>query len=43
LISSVVFDAMQEVISSICAPFGAVLRIVIFRKTGCQAMVEYPL
>ena len=33
---------LQDVISAICAPHGNVLRIVIFRKNGVQAMVEYP-
>ena len=33
----------QEVLHTICSPNGQVLRIVIFRKNGIQAMVEYPL
>lgn len=33
----------QEVLHTICSPSGQVLRIVIFRKNGIQAMVEYPL
>jgi len=33
----------QEVLHTICSPNGQVLRIVIFRKNGTQAMVEYPL
>jgi len=33
---------LQEVINAICASYGNVLRIVIFRKNGVQAMVEYP-
>ncbi len=27
---------------TICTPSGQVLRIVIFKKNGVQAMVEYP-
>lgn len=30
-----------DVIHQICAPSGKVLRIVIFKKNGCQAMVEF--
>jgi hypothetical protein len=33
----------QEVLHTICSPSGQVLRIVVFRKNGMQAMVEYPL
>jgi hypothetical protein len=33
----------QEVLHTICSPSGQVLRIVIFKKNGVQAMVEYPL
>jgi hypothetical protein len=33
----------QEVLHTICSPSGQVLRIVIFKKNGMQAMVEYPL
>jgi len=33
----------QEVLHTICSPSGQVLRIVIFKKNGTQAMVEYPL
>lgn len=33
----------QKVIESICKDSGEVQRIVIFRKRGVQAMVEYPL
>jgi hypothetical protein len=33
----------QEVLHTICSPNGQVLRIVIFKKNGIQAMVEYPL
>ncbi|KDR13299.1 Heterogeneous nuclear ribonucleoprotein L, partial [Zootermopsis nevadensis] len=32
-----------EVLHTICSPSGQVLRIVIFKKNGIQAMVEYPL
>ncbi|UYV74984.1 HNRNPLL [Cordylochernes scorpioides] len=32
-----------DVINTICTPNGKVLRIVIFKKNGVQAMVEYPL
>jgi heterogeneous nuclear ribonucleoprotein L len=31
----------QEVIYTICHPHGNVLRIVIFKKNGVQAMVEF--
>ncbi|KAK8774294.1 hypothetical protein V5799_011172 [Amblyomma americanum] len=31
-----------DVIHTICTPSGKVLRIVIFKKNGVQAMVEYP-
>jgi heterogeneous nuclear ribonucleoprotein L len=31
----------QEVIYTICHPHGTVLRIVIFKKNGVQAMVEF--
>jgi hypothetical protein len=33
----------QEVLHTICSSSGQVLRIVIFKKNGIQAMVEYPL
>ncbi|KAJ9588341.1 hypothetical protein L9F63_018267, partial [Diploptera punctata] len=33
----------SEVLHTICSPSGQVLRIVIFKKNGVQAMVEYPL
>lgn len=33
----------QDVMHTICSPYGQVLRIVIFKKNGVQAMVEYPL
>jgi RRM-like domain len=32
---------LQEVIYTICHPHGSVLRIVIFKKNGVQAMVEF--
>src|SRR5699024_7047471 len=32
---------LQEVIHQICSPSGKVLRIVIFKKNGIQAMVEF--
>lgn len=34
---------LQDVLYTICNPCGPVQRIVIFRKNGVQAMVEYPL
>jgi hypothetical protein len=34
---------LQEVLHTISAPSGQVQRIVIFKKNGVQAMVEYPL
>jgi len=33
---------LQEVLHTISAPSGQVQRIVIFKKNGVQAMVEYP-
>lgn len=33
---------MQDVLYTICNNCGPVQRIVIFRKNGVQAMVEYP-
>lgn len=33
----------QDVLYTICNNCGPVQRIVIFRKNGVQAMVEYPL
>ncbi|XP_048786248.1 LOW QUALITY PROTEIN: heterogeneous nuclear ribonucleoprotein L [Lagopus muta] len=35
--------SLQDVLYTICNPCGPVQRIVIFRKNGVQAMVEYPL
>lgn len=35
------FMYQQEVIYTICHPHGTVLRIVIFKKNGVQAMVEF--
>lgn len=32
----------QDVLYAVCNPVGNVLRIVIFRRNGIQAMVEYP-
>lgn len=36
------FSVLQEVLHTISAPSGQVQRIVIFKKNGVQAMVEYP-
>lgn len=36
------FSLFQEVLHTICYPHGQVHRIVIFKKNGVQAMVEYP-
>ena len=33
---------LQDVIRTICSPYGFVQRIVIFRKNGLQVLVEYP-
>lgn len=33
---------MQDVLYTVCNPIGNVLRIVIFKRNGIQAMVEYP-
>ena len=33
----------QDVMHTICSPYGQVQRIVIFKKSGMQSMVEYPL
>ncbi|NWT63103.1 HNRPL protein, partial [Erythrocercus mccallii] len=35
-------DDARDVLYTICNPCGPVQRIVIFRKNGVQAMVEYP-
>ena len=32
----------QDVMHTICSPYGKVVRIVIFKKNGLQTMVEYP-
>lgn len=32
---------LQDVIHQICTPYGKVLRVVIFKKNGVQAMVEF--
>ncbi|GFQ66336.1 heterogeneous nuclear ribonucleoprotein L [Trichonephila clavata] len=36
------YPITTDVIHTICSPSGKVLRIVIFKKNGVQAMVEYP-
>lgn len=36
------FASLQDVLYTICNNCGPVQRIVIFRKNGVQAMVEYP-
>ena len=33
----------QDVMHTICSSYGQVQRIVIFKKSGVQSMVEYPL
>lgn len=33
---------LQDVLYTVCNPIGNVLRIVIFKRNGIQAMVEYP-
>ncbi|KAH0946565.1 hypothetical protein HN011_003571, partial [Eciton burchellii] len=38
-----VYPITVEVLHTISAPSGQVQRIVIFKKNGVQAMVEYPL
>jgi hypothetical protein len=38
----VFFSSFQDVLHTICQASGQVLRIVIFKKNGVQAMVEYP-
>jgi len=35
------FFVLQDVLHKICNPHGQVLRIVIFKKNGVQAMVEF--
>jgi len=40
-IMNAVFPINVEIIYSICSPLGNVVRIVIFRKTGVQALVEF--
>ncbi|NWU04310.1 HNRPL protein, partial [Urocynchramus pylzowi] len=37
-----IFSITTDVLYTICNPCGPVQRIVIFRKNGVQAMVEYP-
>lgn len=39
----IIFFSLQDVLHTISTPSGKVLRIVIFKKNGVQAMVEYPL
>lgn len=34
--------SIQDVLYTVCNPIGSVLRIVIFKRNGIQAMVEYP-
>lgn len=41
--SNFFFFLLQEVLHTISTPSGQVQRIVIFKKNGVQAMVEYPL
>lgn len=36
-----IFFPFQDVLHKICHPHGQVLRIVIFKKNGVQAMVEF--
>lgn len=36
------FRFPQDIIHKISSPYGNVQRIVIFKKNGVQAMVEYP-
>lgn len=40
-INRIFLSRLQEVIYTICHPHGSVLRIVIFKKNGVQAMVEF--
>lgn len=42
VINFVLFVYFQEVLHTISSPHGQVQRIVIFKKNGVQAMVEYP-
>jgi heterogeneous nuclear ribonucleoprotein L len=37
----VFFSSFQDVLHTICQASGQVLRIVIFKKNGVQAMVEF--
>ncbi len=34
--------SVKDVLYTVCNPIGSVLRIVIFKRNGIQAMVEYP-
>ena len=36
------FCLFQDVMHTICSPYGQVQRIVVFKKSGVQSMVEYP-
>lgn len=36
------FSLFQDVLYTVCNPVCNVLRIVIFKRNGIQAMVEYP-
>lgn len=36
-----IFLSLQDVLHKICVPHGQVMRIVIFKKNGVQAMVEF--
>lgn len=38
---NIFFFFVQDVLHKICQPHGQVLRIVIFKKNGVQAMVEF--
>lgn len=42
VLSEHVCVSVQDVLYTICNNCGPVQRIVIFRKNGVQAMVEYP-
>jgi hypothetical protein len=36
------YYSLQDVIRTICSPYGFVQRVVVFRKNGLQVLVEYP-
>lgn len=40
-ISNAVYPITVDVMHKICSPFGKILRIVISKKNGVQAMVEF--